>query len=123
MLTSTYDWQSIIIGLSGGSIFPSQGSNVWVSYGNLHLWYPLQQKPATEWEARIDWLYNNGSYTIDKVQAKKYWDEYQEIYLEQCPVIYLVSPRSFFAIQNKWNQENLYYDNMYGARTEYVFAD
>ena len=122
MLTSTYDWQSLIISLSGGSIFPSQGSNVWVSYGNLHLWYPLQPKPATEWEARVDWLYNNASYTIDKVQAKKYWDEYQEIYLEQCPIIYLVSPRSFYAIQNKWNQENFYYDNMYGARTEYVFA-
>ena len=122
MLTSTYDWQSLIISLSGGSIFPSQGSNVWVSYGNLHLWYPLQPKPATEWEARVDWLYNNASYTIDKVQAKKYWDEYQEIYLEQCPIIYLVSPRRFYAIQNKWNQENFYYDNMYGARTEYVFA-
>ncbi len=122
MLTSTYDWQSLIINLSGGSIFPSQGSNVWVSYGNLHLWYPLQPKPATEWEARVDWLYNNASYTIDKVQAKKYWDEYQEIYLEQCPIIYLVSSRSFYAIQNKWNQENFYYDNMYGARTEYVFA-
>ena len=122
MLTSTYDWQSLILNLSGGSIFPSQGSNVWVSYGNLHLWYPLQPKPATEWEARVDWLYNNASYTIDKVQAKKYWDEYQEIYLEQCPIIYLVSSRSFYAIQNKWNQENFYYDNMYGARTEYVFA-
>ena len=122
MLTSTYDWQSLIISLSGGSIFPSQGSNVWVSYGNLHLWYPLQPKPATEWEARVDWIYNNASYTIDKVQAKKYWDEYQEIYLEQCPIIYLVSSRSFYAIQNKWNQENFYYDNMYGARTEYVFA-
>lgn len=122
MLTSTYDWQSLIIGLTGGSIFPSQGSNVWVSYGNLHLWHPLQQKPATEWEARVDWLYNNASYTIDKVQAKKYWDEYQEIYLEQCPIIYLVSSRSFYAIQNTWNQENFYYDNMYGARTEYVFA-
>lgn len=123
MLTSTYDWQSIIIGLSGGSIFPSQGSNVWVSYGNLHLWYPLQQKPATEWEARIDWLYNNASYTVDKVKAKKYWDEYQEIYLEQCPVIYLVSARSFFAIQNKWNQENFYYDNINGAKTEYIFEN
>lgn len=122
MLTATYDWQSIIIGLSGGSIFPSQGSNVWVSYGNLHLWYPLQEKPATEWEARVDWLYNNASYTIDKVLAKKYWDEYQRIYLEQCPVIYLVSARSFYALNNRWDQTNLYYDNMYGARTEYVFA-
>lgn len=123
MLTSTYDWQSMIIGLSGGNIFPSQGSNVWVSYGNLHMWYPLQPKPATDWEARIDWLYNTASYTIDKTLAKTYWDEYQRIILEQCPIIYLVSSRSFFALNNRWNQTNLYYDNMYGARTEYVFAE
>ena len=28
MLTATYDWQTIIIGL-GSNLFPSQGSNVW----------------------------------------------------------------------------------------------
>ncbi len=122
MLTSTYDWQSLIIGFSGGSIFPSQGSNVWVSGGNLHLWHPLQQKPATDWEARVDWLYNTASYTLDRQKAKAYWDEYQQIILEQCPVIYLVCPRSFFAIRNRWNQENFYYDNMYGARTECIFS-
>ena len=57
MLTSSYDWQSLIIGL-GSNLFPSQGSNVWPSSGNLHMWYPMQEKPVTDWEARIDYLYN-----------------------------------------------------------------
>ena len=120
MLTATFDWQSIIIGL-GANLFPSQGVNVWPSNGNLHLWNPLQKTPATDWEARIDFLYNEGSYTIDKAEAKKIWDEYQSLILEECPMIYRVRPASFFAIRNKWNLTNFYYDNLDGAKTDRVF--
>lgn len=119
-LTSSYDWQSIIIGF-GSNLFPSQGSNVWPSNGNLHVWYPLQEKPATEWEARVDHLYNEGCYTNEHAEAAPIWDEYQRIILEQCPLIYLVRPRSFFAISNKWDLSNVYFDNLNGAKTDYVF--
>ncbi|MDR2746112.1 MAG: ABC transporter substrate-binding protein [Treponema sp.] len=119
-LSSSYDWQSVIIGL-GANFFPTQGSNVWPSTGNLHLWHPLQEKPATEWEARIDYLYNEGKYTIDKEKARGIWDEYQSILLEQCPVIYLLRARSFFAIRNRWDFSNFYYDNLNGAESSEVF--
>jgi peptide/nickel transport system substrate-binding protein len=119
-LTATYDWQSLIIAL-GSNFFPIQGSNVWPSDGNLHLWYPLQEKPATEWEARIDYLYNEGMYTIDKEKARVIWDEYQRILLEQCPVIYLLRPRSFYALLNRWDFTNFYYDNLNDAETSQVF--
>ena len=85
------------------------------------MWYPLQKEPATEWEARIDYLYNEGSFTIDTEKAQKIWDEYQRIMLEQCPVIYLISPRTFFAIRNKWNQTNFYFDSLHGSMTERIW--
>lgn len=120
-LTSTYDWQSLIIGFGGDSIFPTQGSNVWVSAGNLHLWYPLQKSPATDWEARVDYLYNKASCIVDKEKAFPLWKEYQEIFLEQCPIVYLVCSRSFFGIQNRWDFSNVYYDNINGAEISHVF--
>jgi peptide/nickel transport system substrate-binding protein len=119
-LTSTYDWQSIMIGL-GTNFFPTQGSNVWPSTGNLHLWHPLQEKPHTEWEARIDYLYNEGSYSISRAKAAVIWDEYQRLILEQCPVIYLMRSRSFWALQNRWDFSNVYYDNLNGAEVTHIF--
>lgn len=119
-LTSTYDWQSVILAFAA-NMFPSQGSNTWPSTGNLHLWYPLQKKPATDWEARIDYLYNEGCHTIDHDKAKKIWDEYQQILLEQNPIIYLVRGRGFFALRNRWDQTNMYFDNIGGAQTDYLW--
>jgi peptide/nickel transport system substrate-binding protein len=121
-LTKSYDWQSLIIGL-GTNFFPTQGSNVWPTTGNLHLWYPLQPKPATAWEARVDYLYTEGSYTIDHDKAQKIWDEYQRIILEQCPVIYLMRARSFTALRNRWNFSNVYYDNLNGFETTHIFLE
>jgi peptide/nickel transport system substrate-binding protein len=119
-LTGTYDWSSVIISL-GTIFFPTQGSNVWPSTGNLHLWYPLQEKPATDWEARVDYLYNEGSYTIDKEKAREIWDEYQRIILEQCPVIYLSRPRTFYALNKRWDFTNVYFDNINSLETSFVY--
>jgi peptide/nickel transport system substrate-binding protein len=119
-ISATYDWASVFIRL-GSNLFPSQGVNVWPSTGNLHLWYPLQEKAASDWEARVDYLYNEGSYTVDTEKARKIWDEYQRIILEQCPIIYLVRPRTFYALRNRWDFTNFYYDNLNGLETSHIF--
>ncbi|MDR0707725.1 MAG: ABC transporter substrate-binding protein [Treponema sp.] len=120
-LFTTWDWESLLMLLSGSNTFPSQGSNVWASSGNFHMWYPQQESPATDWEARIDYLYNEGAYTVDPIKAKVFWDEYQRIILEQCPLIYLARVRGFFALNNRWDQRNVYYDNKSGLQLTHVF--
>ncbi len=117
-LTSTYDWEVIGVAL-GVNYWPSSGSNVWQSSGNFHLWHPLQESPATEWEARIDYLYNEGRFTIDPERRKEIYDEYQRILLSELPVMYIVHPLSFLAVRDRW--DNVYYDTLGGFQSEYVF--
>jgi len=120
-LFSTFDWDSTIIGLSGDLRFPSQGSNVWPSSGNLHMWNPNQTSPATEWEARLDYLYNEGKFTLNTERAQVIWDEFQSIILEQSPLIYLMRSRGFWALNNRWDFTNVYFDNMNGAETSFIY--
>jgi len=117
-LIKTYDWQAVLVSL-GANYWPTSGINVWLSSGNFHLWYPLQTTPATEWEARIDYLYNEGSFTVDNKKAKIIWDEYQRIILDQVPLIYTVYTYSFWAAKNRW--ENVYYDTLMGNEIEYFY--
>ncbi len=119
MLTSTYDWQVVLVTLPGGNYWPSGGINVWLSGGNFHFWHPLQQKPASGWEARVDRLYNEGRFTLDKAKAKGIYDEFQRILLDEVPLMYTVHPLSFLAVRNKW--DNVYYDTLNGLDMRFVF--
>lgn len=117
-LTKGYDWQSIMISV-GSNYFPIQGDNVWLSSGNLHLWNPLQPKPATDWEAKVDALYWQGYSERDPVKAKKIWDQYQRILLDQVPVMYMVYPVSFAAYRDKW--ANVRSDTLGSPDFNYVY--
>ncbi len=117
-LMQTYDWQAVMISV-GSNYFPIQGDNVWLSSGNLHLWNPLQAKPATPWESQIDDLYWKGYSTRDNTAAKKIWDQYQRIILDQVPVMYLTYPDVFSAYRDRWS--NLRVDTLSSPDMNYVY--
>ena len=111
-LVSTYDWDAVLIGLTGG-LEPHFGKNVWASDGQLHLWYPRQKSPETDWERRIDEVFNLGVQELDENKRKVFYDEYQRIVTEQLPVIYTALNARIFAIRNKF--ENLRPSSFGGA--------
>ncbi len=98
---STYDWDAVMIGLTGG-IEPHFGSNVWKSSGHLHIWYPCQKKPATEWEAEIDSIFDRAVQELDRKKRKALYDKWQMIVSEKLPLIYTVLPANIFAVRNKF---------------------
>ena len=98
-LTDSYDWEAMIIGFTGGPD-PYGGIGFWHSSEDLHLWYPNQPQPATEWEAEIDELYIMGSQELDRDQRVAYYHHAQEIAAENAPVIYTTLSERLNAVRN-----------------------
>ncbi len=98
-LTSTYDWETVIIGFTGGTD-PYSGIGFWHSSEDLHLWYPNQPQPATEWEAEIDDLYVMGSQEPDRDKRVAYYHRAQEIAAEHVPVVYTTLSERLTAVRN-----------------------
>ena len=98
-LTATYEWEAIVIGLTGGPE-PHGGIGVWHSSEALHLWHPFQGTPATEWEAEIDRLYIQGSQELDGERRIEHYHRAQAIAAENAPLIYTVLPERLSAVRN-----------------------
>lgn len=120
-LTVTYDWQAMVVGLTG-SPDPFGGMTVWHSGEGLHLWHPNQPEPATEWEAEIDELYIAGSKELDHEQrVQHYWDA-QAIVAENVPLIYTTQGERLGAVRNVFGNTTPtlygYWDLRYLYRTD-----
>jgi peptide/nickel transport system substrate-binding protein len=100
-LTSTFEWDAIVLGLTGG-FEPHFGKNVWTSDGQLHMWNPRQEKPATDWEKRIDDLFTAGVQELNEDKRKVIYNEFQRIASDQLPVIYTVLSARLAAVRNKF---------------------
>ena len=98
-LTTTYDWEAMVIGFTGGPD-PYSGINFWHSTADLHLWYPNQPEPATGWEAEIDDLYVLGSQVLDHATRVEHYRKAQEIAAENVPIIYTTLSERLTATRN-----------------------
>jgi peptide/nickel transport system substrate-binding protein len=98
-LVGTFNWEAIIIGLTGG-LEPHTGQNVWRSSGSLHMWWPKQERPATDWEAEIDRLFDQAATTVDQNKRKQLYNRWQEIVAEQVPIIYFTTTLTQPAFRN-----------------------
>ncbi|MEB2283650.1 MAG: hypothetical protein B6D46_15385 [Polyangiaceae bacterium UTPRO1] len=98
-LSTNFDWDAMVMGFTG-SIEPHASSNLLRSSGNLHLWQPNQQTPATPWEAEIDRELEAGARELDpRKRVAHYW-RIQEILHRELPMIQLVRQRRFIAAKS-----------------------
>ncbi|MDE2232148.1 MAG: ABC transporter substrate-binding protein [Candidatus Omnitrophica bacterium] len=100
-LMDSFDWDMVMIGLTGG-VEPHFGQNVWYSSGGLHLWDPHEAKPATPWEKRIDEIFDQGAQELNENKRKVLYDEWQRIVADELPVIYTVLDADMYAVRNKF---------------------
>ena len=115
-ITNSFDWDLIILGLTGSPVEPHNGKNVWYSSGPLHLFNQRQPnqplKDIRPWEKRIDELFEKAALKLSFSERKKYYDEYQQIIYNEAPIIYLYSPIRIYAIRRKI--KNLYPSTLSG---------
>lgn len=115
-LVSTYDWDMVIMGLTGSPLEPNGGKNVWLSDGRLHMFNqrnPQEGKAKIlPWEKELDYLYTKGALATKFEDRKKYYDKYQEIVYKEKPMIYIYSPIRIVALRNKF--KNIYPSSLGG---------
>jgi len=99
-LMSNYDFEAVIIGLTG-SMDPYFSQNVWLSSGHMHMWNPKQQKPATDWEAEVDRLFNLAAVELDQNKRDELYKKAFKIIGEQQPMIFIVAPQEMVVVRNK----------------------
>ena len=98
-LTSSYEWESILIGF-GASSEPHFSISFWHSSESLHLWNPNQSEPATTWEAEIDSLFIRASQELDREERIRLYHEAQEIAADHAPVVYTTHSERLTAVRN-----------------------
>lgn len=115
-LVSTFDWDMVIMGLTGSPLEPNGGKNVWLSDGRLHMFNmrtPEEGKAKLlPCEKELDYLYTQGALATKFEDRKKYYDKYQEIVYNEKPMIYIYSPVIIMAIRDKF--KNIYPSNLGG---------
>ncbi len=99
-LVGTFKWDAIIISLSGGGSEPATGRNVWPSSGSLHFWHPKQEKPATDWEAEIDRLFEQAVREVDQKKRAQLYFRWQEIIATQVPFLFFTNFKTQPVVRN-----------------------
>ena len=98
-LSTTYDWETVVVGFTGGPD-PYSGIDFWHSSALFHVWHPYQEEPETTWEAEIDDLYVRASQELDHNERVKLYHRAQEIAAENVPIIYTTFSERMSAVRN-----------------------
>lgn len=116
-LVATYDWNMILIGLTG-SVDPISGQNVYPSSGNLHMIEPNQTTPRREWEQIVDDAWVMANQTTDEAQRKAGFEIIQREWIENVPWVYTSNPASMGAIGAEFG--NFFPQPIDGYGTKYI---
>lgn len=128
-LSNTYDWDAVLIALTGNPLEPHSGYNVWSANGALHLFNQRSDEDMAgtdrilPFEKELNDIFNKAPLELDFNKRKALYDRYQEIVAKENPVIYLYSPVNIVAIRKKF--KNIYPTELGGIlhNIEEVYID
>jgi peptide/nickel transport system substrate-binding protein len=120
--TTSFDYDAVLLGLGVTGIDPSSFTSLLLSNAEVHQWRPKQEKPATQWEAKIDSLFAQQAQETDHAARKKTFDEIQSIMADEMPIVPIVSRHVITGVNQRvgnysassilpfsmWNADRLY---------------
>jgi peptide/nickel transport system substrate-binding protein len=89
--SKSFDYDAVLMGLTVTDLEPSSYVNLLRSDAATHQWHPKQAKPATDWEAEIDRLFDAQTKETDPAKRKAAFRDIQRIMGEQMPLMPIVS--------------------------------
>ena len=121
-VTQSKEYDACVLGIASADADPTPELNVLLSSGQMHLWNPAQEHPATEWEVEIDRLMEQQLETVAVKQRKALYDRVQQLLIDHEPMVFLASPDILVGAKNSvgnfhpavlepyvlWNAEQLY---------------
>jgi peptide/nickel transport system substrate-binding protein len=116
------DYDAAFLGTSTTQPDPSSYSTFFRSDSINHQWHPKQEKPATEWEARMDELETAQARETNEERRRAIFHDLQVIVAEQQPIIPIVARHVLVAANTRignyrpsailpyslWNVDELY---------------
>lgn len=87
------DYDAIYFGVQASATDPGLNPQFWRSSGNFHFWNPRQPAPATDWERRIDELFERQASAGSLDERRRLMADAEQILVDEMPAIYFVAAR------------------------------
>ena len=95
------NYEAGMVSLLANPVAPWTLSDIFRSTGPLHLWHPDADANPADWEKRVDKLFKEALRTSSFERRKSYYEEFQEIYAGQLPVIYTAGESFLYATDER----------------------
>jgi len=100
-LGNTGDFDAIYFYVTPTDLNPVMSLDLWLSTGTSHFWNMNQTAPSSDWERQIDDLMKKLSVTIDDAEAKRLFDQVQDIFADNLPALYFVQKRVYMGASTR----------------------
>jgi peptide/nickel transport system substrate-binding protein len=107
-ISSTREWEAVMLSFGGGGVEPNNGANIWRTTGRLHIWNlgsqlnnPVVGVEFSDWEKEIDQIFSAGTREQSFARRKELYDRFQRIVQEQLPLIGTYNPLTIEALRDR----------------------
>lgn len=91
-LTQSFDYDVILLEVSGGDFDPNSTMNHWLVGGEGHFFHMNATRAAFDWEAEVDRLMRAQSRELDVEKRRRQLSQVQRILAREVPFVFLVAP-------------------------------